>query len=121
MVAFLILNLFYILSCKEAKDEKSEDVTNRASSFEAEKAAIIETLNSETKAAFQRDYESWADRWVHEPTITKTYINYADSSFSESVGWNEISDFVKTFIKEHPKPEPVPILVNDINVRLYEF
>lgn len=27
---------------------------------------------------------------------------------------------MKTFIEEHPEPEPVPTLVDDIDVRLYE-
>ena len=42
-----------------------------------------------------------------------------DSTFSESIGWNEISQFVKTFIEEQPEPEPTPKLVDDIDVRLY--
>ena len=39
-----------------------------------------------------------------------------DSTFSESIGWNEISQFVKTFIEEQPEPEPTPKLVDDIDV-----
>ena len=35
------------------------------------------------------------------------------------MGWNEISSFVKTFIEEHPEPEPVPKLLDDVEVRLY--
>ncbi len=103
---------FFTISCKEVTKEKAENATNHTTSLEQEKRAIIETLNNETKAAFQRDYESWKTKWVHDPTITKTYINFVDSTFTESVGWNEISNFVKTFIKEHPEPEPVPKLLD---------
>lgn len=110
---------FFTISCKEVTKEKAENATNHTTSLEQEKRAIIETLNNETKAAFQRDYESWKTKWVHDPTITKTYINFVDSTFTESVGWNEISNFVKTFIKEHPEPEPVPKLLDKIDVRLY--
>jgi hypothetical protein len=87
---------------------------------EIEKVAILETLHSETEAAFQRDYDKWKEKWVHDPKINKTYINLVDSSFSESVGWDEISNFVKKYIEEHPKPEPVPKLVDEIYVRLYD-
>ncbi|WP_343488183.1 nuclear transport factor 2 family protein [Allomuricauda sp. d1] len=112
--------LFYAIGCKEATHEKTTPEVNETVSYEQERAAILNTLNNETKAAFQRDYESWKGYWVHDPDISKTYIDFGEHSFSESVGWDEISGFVKTFIEEHPEPEPVPELVNDINVRLYD-
>lgn len=105
--------------CKEIPKSDPNDELNRSVIYEEEKKAIIETLNEETKAAFQRDYEGWKEKWVHDPTTTKTYINFADSSFSESIGWNEISKFVKTYFNEHPEPEPLPKLVENIDVRLY--
>ena len=46
-------------------------------------------------------------------------MSFVDSTFSESIGWKEISQFVKTFIEEHPEPEPVPKLLDKIKVRLY--
>ncbi|UXE67167.1 MAG: hypothetical protein KA713_00755 [Chryseotalea sp. WA131a] len=112
--------LLCIISCKEVTNEKSKDTTDQTGSFDKEKAAILETLHDETEAAFQRNYDKWKEYWVHDPNITKTYINFVDSSFSESVGWDNISNFVKTFIEKHPKPEPVPKLVDDIDVRLYK-
>ncbi|MEO1052350.1 MAG: hypothetical protein AAFX87_17080 [Bacteroidota bacterium] len=111
--------LLCVLGCGESQEHK-EEIANPSINLEQEKKAILATLNGETAAAFQRDYEGWQDKWVHEPTITKTYINYADNSFSESIGWDEISGFVKVFFQEHPEPEPVPSLVDDIKVRLYE-
>ena len=108
--------LFHIVNCGGVIAQ----TTSQEASLEREKAAIVSTLNSETKAAFRRDYEGWKEHWVHGSAIVKTYINFADSSFSESVGWNEISSFVENFMEEHPEPEPVPRLVDDIDVRLYE-
>jgi len=115
----MFITLICAISCKEVTKNKANDVANQSVNSEQEKKAILETINNETKAAFERNYESWKEKWVHDPTITKTYINYVDSSFSESVGWDEISNFVKTFIEEHPEPEPVPRLVDDVDVRLY--
>lgn len=118
-ITFLFSGLLCIISCKESTDEKSKDTVIEQGNFEKEKASILETLHTETEAAFQRNYDNWQDKWVHDPKIVKTYINFVDTSFSESVGWDKISDFVKEFMKEHPKPEPVPKLVDDIDVRLY--
>ena len=116
---FSLTTLFFLYGCKEVATEKTIDSNAQTVTFEQEKKDILETLNNETKAAFQRDYDDRQDHWVHDPNIKKTYINFNDSSFTESVGWAEISAFVKTFIEEHPEPEPLPKLVDDINVRLY--
>lgn len=118
-IIFLFTTLFLTLSCHEVTDEKTKAPIDRKIDVEQEKTAIIATLNDETKAAFNRNYEGWQEKWVHDPSITKTYLNIADSSLSESVGWDEISHFVKIFIEAHPEPEPVPKLVDDIDIRLY--
>lgn len=119
LIILLFTTLLFAISCKEVPKGKTKDGTDQTVNFETEKAAILATLNNETKVAFQRDYESWKEKWVHDPNMSKTYINFVDSTFSEAVGWDEISNFVKIFIEEHPEPEPVPRIVDDINVRLY--
>ncbi len=119
-LAFFLLTLLVITtSCTENSPQPSAPSIALAPTFEEEKVAIINTLNNETKAAFQRDYEAWTKNWVHDPTITKTYLNFTDTTFSESMGWAEISNFVKTYIEEHPEPEPIPTLLDDVEVRLY--
>ena len=119
LITLLFTTLLCAISCKEITNEKTKSSTDQTVNFEQEKAAILETLNDETKAAFQRDYESWKEKWMHDPTITKTYINFVDNSFSESVGWDEIDKFVRTYIEEHPEPDPIPTLLDDIEIRLY--
>jgi len=105
--------------CKKIKKQEPENILNQTTAISFEKKAILETLNNETKAAFQRDYDAWKEKWVHDSNITKTYIDFPENTFSESIGWTEISQFVKTFMEEHPEPEPVPELLNTIDVRLY--
>ncbi|MEX0289165.1 MAG: hypothetical protein AB3N14_08625, partial [Flavobacteriaceae bacterium] len=105
---FPLILLFIVISCKQVDTNRSDQIANKEIAIEQEKKAILQTLNNETKAAFQRDYDAWQEKWVHDPNITKTYLDFTDDTFSESVGWEEISQFVKTFIEEHPEPEPVP-------------
>ncbi|WP_299253592.1 hypothetical protein [uncultured Aquimarina sp.] len=116
---FSIIFFLFLVSCKENKIIKVDQVTSSEIDIENEKKAILETLNNETKAAFQRNYKDWKNKWVHDPDISKTYIDFVDNTFSESIGWNEINQFVKTFIEEHPEPEPIPKLLDKIDVRLY--
>jgi len=119
LFTFTLLILCIFISCKEKGETKLDVIVGQQLNPELEKQAILERLNNETKDAFQRDYEAWTENWVHDPSISKVYMNFVDSTFSESIGWNEISQFVKTFIEEHPEPEPVPKLLDKIDVRLY--
>ncbi|OEK00258.1 hypothetical protein BFP97_01460 [Roseivirga sp. 4D4] len=110
-----ILSVMIILSLAMACNPSSDQGLD----FEKEKAAILETINGETRAAFNRDYEAWKSKWIHESSLTKTYIDFSDSTFTETLGWKEIDDFVRTYIEEHPEPDPLPEMVDDIEVRLY--
>lgn len=110
----------FFMGCKEVSMVESEPASaSQTIDFDSEKAAILETLNNETIAAFQRDYKTWQSKWVHDSDITKTYIDFPENSFSESLGWTEINDFVQTFFEENPEPEPIPKLLSKIDVRLY--
>lgn len=110
-LSIVLIATLCVLGCQQHEDSTLN--------FEAEKAAILETINGETKAAFTRDYESWKSKWVQEPSLTKTYINFADSTSTETLGWAEIDAFVRTYIKEHPEPDPLPQMVEDVEIRLY--
>ena len=113
----LIIALTYFTSCTNSNPP---DQPTMIQNIEVEKEEILNALNGETKAAFQRDYEAWTKFWIHDPNLSKTYMNYVDNSFSESIGWKEVSGFVKKFIEEHPTPEPPPKLLDEIDIRLYE-
>lgn len=116
----LISSLILHFGCQKNMPEKINGTKNQLAQFEEEKAAILKVLNDETKAAFNRDYQSWKEKWVHEKYVTKTYINFADSTMTETLGWNDINEFVKNYIAEHPEPSPLPTLVDKIDVRLYD-
>jgi len=113
---FILLTLAITSSCDNNVKEPTSAPTI---DFEKEKKAIIEAISNETKAASQRDYESWKSYWVHDPNISKTYINFTEDSFSEMIGWKEIDDFVRVYIEEHPEPVLPPPLPKKINVKLY--
>ena len=103
------------------KEQPSEVSTQEVQkqTLEEEKTAILATINSETVAAFSRDYEGWQNNWIQEPFVTKTYMQFPDSSITETLGWKEISGFVKGYFEAHPEPDPLPKPIEDIEVRVY--
>ncbi|MFP2996589.1 hypothetical protein ABN763_11785 [Spongiivirga sp. MCCC 1A20706] len=121
-IIITMLVVFSLFSCKETSvpTDANETISDAKGRYTKEKAAILSVLNEETKAAFTRDYETWKDQWVHEAYVTKTYMQFTDSTMTETVGWNEINQFVLTYFKDHPEPDPLPQLLQDIDVRLYE-
>ncbi|MEL7222497.1 MAG: nuclear transport factor 2 family protein [Bacteroidota bacterium] len=115
----LTLILSISMSCQPYQDQTEKQAPNASEQLAEAKAAILETLNNETKAALQRDYEAWKDKWVQEDYVTKTYMQFTDSTMTETLGWEAVSSFVKTYIEEHPEPAPLPAPLEDIDVRLY--
>ena len=87
--------------------------------YELEKEAILTALLTETKAAFARDYKGWKANWVHRSSISKTYMNFVDTTFFEMTGWLEIDDFVRTYLEEHPDPVPPPAQAESVDVKIY--
>ena len=116
---FLLSTFLFFIGCTKDTNKQIIESTSSTKNFETEKAAILEGLNNETKAAFNRDYEGWKGYCVHESYVSKTYMQFPDSSMTETLGWDEINTFVKKYIEAHPEPAPIPTLVDKINVRLY--
>lgn len=115
----ILVLVFTIASSCKGENTNTLSHTDHKTNILKEEQAILNTLNNETKAAFRRDYKAWQDYWIQDSSITKVYLDFTTKKFSESVGWEEISRFVKTFMDEHPEPEPIPKLLDKINVRLY--
>ena len=111
----ILMGILVMSSCQDAHKEKS--ITHSDTTVEERK--ILECLKNETHAASARDYKSWRTHWVHRPSISKTYMNFADNTFSEMNSWKEIDDFVKTYIEEHPKPVQPPAQSENIDVKIY--
>ena len=111
--------LVFEIGCTEKTSVKSNGALSQKQDFNKEKAEILEVLNDEIRAAFNRDYQGWKGKWVQEESVTKSYMNFAGTTRSEALGWEEIEGFVRTYIEEHPEPAPLPTLVDKIEVRLY--
>ncbi|MEL6672045.1 MAG: hypothetical protein AAFR61_07625 [Bacteroidota bacterium] len=115
-----ILFVFIALMCGTfGCGESTSTEPHAASASSVEKAAILATLNEETAAFFLRDYQAWQECWLHESFIAKSYMILTDSSLSETLGWEAIDDFGRTYLSEHPEPETPPQPLEQAEIRLY--
>jgi len=113
--AFYLIICLFLFSCRDIPTAPSSQPMDSAQ----EKAAIIQVLNDETAAAFNRDYTAWQDKWIQEDYTSKTYMDFSQNSMTETLGWEEISGFVRTYIEEHPEPAPLPKQLQDAEVRVF--
>jgi len=110
---FIIITMLFLISCQD-------EYINQVAIDKKEKSLIQDKLRSETELAFARDYSEWQNCWVHRNDISKTYINFVESTHSESIGWIKINGFVRDFFNKHPEPEPAPLMdFSNMKIRLY--
>lgn len=104
-------------SCEHAPSTESTVLLDL--SRERAEAAILRALNEETQAFCRRDLDAWRTYWLHEPTLAKSYINFADDSHAEMLGWEAIEAYAKSYVVEHPEVEAAPAPLTDADIRLY--
>ncbi len=114
-----IAGILLFSSCQESVSPEAKIESDPSVQLASEKVLILQTLNNETKSAFTRDYEGWKDNWIHEKYVAKSYMNFVDSTLSETLGWAEVDNFVRTYIENHPEPAPIPEPLADVDVRIY--
>jgi hypothetical protein len=73
-----------------------------AQNLSKEEKAIKKVIENETHYWQQRDFEKYADTWVHEPYIYRSYT--APRQNSELRGWNAISQWAKSAFENSSGP-----------------
>jgi len=80
-----------LCSCHQEKMPLSEDV-------EEDLKVIVE---GETFAYMEKDYQKWASYWDQSSDVLR--LDVSDAGFVQR-GWDESSQNLKIFFKEHPEP-----------------
>jgi hypothetical protein len=103
MKRFLLFGLLGLAACEQQSVMEIAMTSSRSFNTEVEKEAILDVIENETTAFFNRDYESWQQFFVQEDYAFQAWTN-ADGSFSASVGWSAIDKLTGQYIKTHPVP-----------------
>ena len=111
----LILPVFLCLqiACQQRADQKQEATID----FEKEEKAIKEVIIAESQAFWSKDYQAWADQWMHQDYV-RVLGWWERGGVTVREGWQEISNEIKILMEGNPKPNPQNEMNKNYNIRI---
>ena len=96
------------------------DQTNKID-YEAEKKAIMEVIQAESAAFWEKDFDAYASHWVHEDYI-RTMGWWEAGGVTVVEGWEERGKRTKQHMEQSPEENESATEVRreNINLRIYE-
>jgi hypothetical protein len=88
---------------------------------QSEAVAIMRVIAGESAAFWNKDYEAWAQCWVHAPYI-RIMGWWARGGITVVEGWESLSARIKTTLTANPEPNPTAAQVRreNLNLRTYQ-
>jgi hypothetical protein len=120
--------LILLISCDSTTDTTPPDqqITNKEKTeesidYEKEKAAIMQVLDGESAAFWNKDYEKYASYWVHEDYV-RTMGWWEDGGVTVVEGWEERAKRTKAHMESSPEANPTAtqVIRENINLRIYK-
>jgi hypothetical protein len=114
------LLLLLIAPGPSALEQRSPAPRTERSALENDKAAIVEVIERQAAAFWAKDFQRWADTWVHESYIRR--LGWSPTGGVVSIeGWDAIGAAMKKNMADNPTPNPTPAKVvrDHFNFRFY--
>ncbi len=114
-----LLVLLLSASTEIAHGQSLPGSLNESAAFEKEKAAILAVLERQAAAFWAKDFQGWADTWLHADYVRR--VGWSEAGGVSSVqGWEAIGALMKKNMTDNPKPNLTPAkLVRDrLNIRI---
>jgi hypothetical protein len=88
---------------------------------QSEAAAIMNVIEGESAAFWNKDYEAWAQCWVHAPYV-RIMGWWARGGITVIEGWDALNERIKTTMAANPEPNPTAARVRreKLNLRTYQ-
>jgi hypothetical protein len=89
--------------------------------YEKEKAAIINVIEKESEAFWQKDFDKYASYWVHEERV-RTMGWWQAGGVTVVEGWKQRAARTKALIEQSPEQNSTATKVRreNINLRIYQ-
>jgi hypothetical protein len=120
MKAFAALGLFLLTPVPVAIAQSRVASPKDEAALEKEKAAIVEVIERQAAAFWAKDFERWADTWVHAPYVRR--LGWSDTGGVVSVeGWEAIGARMQKNMAADPKPNltPAKLVREHLEFRIY--
>lgn len=116
-VTITILLLSLVTAFNIVAAFKGKNAPPAAIDLQKEQAQILQVIEKESKAFWDKDYDQWAACWAHEPYV-RTMGWWKDGGVTVITGWEERSQRTKGYLNKFPKPNPQHVRRENINIRI---
>lgn len=120
-ISLVLATLLCFLSC-QVQDRGTESMTTQSSiDYEQEKAAILKVIAEESAAFWDKDFDRYAENWVHGPH-TRTMGWWEDGGVTVVEGWEERARRTKAHMEASPEPNPTAnnVIRKNMNIRIFQ-
>jgi hypothetical protein len=96
------------------------NVAKDAAEVESEKAALLEVIERQSAAFWAKDFQRWADTWVHADYVRR--VGWSQPAGASNIeGWDAIGAAMRKNMSDNPKPNLTPAKLSrtHFNFRIY--
>lgn len=86
-------------------------------SIETERAAVLRAIEAETAAFLAKDYDAWADCWLHAEHVRR-WSWYPAGGLTIEAGWTRLSALMKQAMQDFPEPLSVEVRRENLSLRI---
>ncbi len=122
MKSNLLLWMFSLILMTSCHHQTRETVSSPEEiDMEVEKASILEVLEGESTAFWEKDYDKWASYWAHEPYI-RTMGWWEAGGVTVVEGWEQRAERSRKNFEISPEDNPTATTVRreNINIRVFD-
>ena len=86
-------------------------------SAEPDRTAVLEAIEAETAAFLAKDYDAWADCWLHSEHVRR-WSWYPTGGLTIEAGWSRLDALMKQAMLDFPRPLSVKVRRENLSLRI---
>jgi pyocin large subunit-like protein len=118
LLTFILISL---VSCQTKEVDQTIVIDQTEVDFEKEKKAILEVIDGESTAFWNKDFDTYASYWAHESHV-RTMGWWQDGGVTTVNGWDERAKRTKSHMEKSPEPNSTAnnVIRKNMNFRIFK-